>query len=100
MSDALHLYGSFRNVHDYLMCQEDLEHKNARGNGSFLSAACRIKTLTSFKFARPYGHKDHIYKCVFVIGLNVLDFLPREKFNKFQECCIEQKYIKTALVEC
>jgi type I restriction enzyme R subunit len=68
------------------------------GNGYIWHTTGSGKTLTAFKAATLLKENEHIHKCVFVVDRKDLDRQTREKFNRFQEGCVEETTNTAALV--
>jgi len=60
------------------------------GNGYVWHTTGSGKTLTSFKASTLLKANSVIEKCLFVVDRKDLDRQTREKFNRFQEGCVEQ----------
>ncbi len=75
----------------------DCIHQN-RGNGSIWHTTGSGKTLTSFKASTLLKDNPDIEKCLFVVDRKDLDRQTREKFNRFQEGCVEENTNTETLV--
>src|ERR1051326_6345303 len=68
------------------------------GNGYIWHTTGSGKTLSSFKASTLLKENDNIDKCLFVVDRKDLDRQTREKFNRFQEGCVEENTNTESLV--